>query len=75
MRMFVMHRWLIRHHNKSYDYENKNKNRRKPKISRKVQEEKVEAIQNHKFFSEKFICDPLNVFFKPIGAVNFRLLW
>ena len=44
-------------------------------FSREVPEEKVEAIWNHKLFSDKFICDPLNVFFKPIGAVNFGTMW
>ena len=62
MKMLVMHRWSIWHHNKSYDYENNNKNVRKPKFSRKLQEEKVEAIWNHKIFSEKRICDPMNIF-------------
>ena len=47
------------------------KQRRKPKFSRKKQEEKVEAIWNHKLFSESFIYDPLIVFFKQIGFVIF----
>ena len=41
------------------------------KFIRKVREEKVEAISNHKLFSEKFICDPMKVLSRPIGAVNF----
>ena len=40
------------------------------KFGKEVREEKVKAIRNHKLFSENFICDPLNVFLKPIGAVN-----
>ena len=43
MRMFVMLRQLTRHHNKSYDCENNNKIWQKPKISRKMREESVEA--------------------------------
>ena len=60
---------------KSYIYENNNKIRQNQEFSREVQEEKVEAIWNHKLFSEKFICYPLNVFFKSIGAVTFRIMW
>ena len=39
----LMHKESTRHH-KSYDYENNNKNRQKPKFSRKVREESVETI-------------------------------
>ena len=33
----------IRHHSKSYDFENNNKKRQKPKFSRKVREECVDS--------------------------------
>ena len=45
------------------------------KFSREVREQKVQAIWNHKLFSENFIRDPLNFFLKPIGAVNFKIMW
>ena len=45
------------------------------KFSIDVREEKVEAIWNHKLSSEKIICNPMNVVLKPIGAVNFRIMW
>ena len=36
-----MQRYLLRYHNKSYDCENNDKKRQKPKFSRKVPEESV----------------------------------
>ena len=39
------------------------------KFSRKVQ-----GHLNHKFFSEHFISDSLNVFSKPMGAINFWIV-
>ena len=44
------------------------------KLSREVREEKVEAIWKHKLYSENIICDPLNVFLKPIGAAIFMIM-
>ena len=42
----------------------------------KKNQEKIARINcrshlNQKLFSENFIIDPLNVFFKPMGAVNY----
>ena len=75
MGTFVLHRRPIRHNSKSYDYENKTKTGKNQKFSIKVREEKIEANWKHKLFSEKFIFDQLNVFWKPIEAVNFMTSW
>ena len=44
------------------------------KFRRQVEEEKVEALKTISFSLKKFICDLLNVFFKPIGAVILRIM-
>ena len=51
------------------------KSHKNQKFNWEVPEENVEDIWNHKLFSEKFICDPLNVFMNTVGAVNFRIMW
>ena len=52
----------------------KKKSGKNQKFRREVREEKVEGIGNNKLFSKNFICDPIKIFLKPIGAVNFRLM-
>ena len=63
----------MRHHNKSYDYEN-NKKQAKTKNSAENCE-KCRSHLNHKLFSENFISDPLNLFSKPMGAINIWIMW
>ena len=71
--MFVNHKSSIRHHNNSYDYENTNKSRQKPKIPKK-RLRKSRSHFNHKLFSENFIFDPIKVSSKPLGTINIRIL-
>ena len=71
--MFVNLKSSIRHHNKSYDYENNNKSRQKPKIQKK-RLRKSRSHFNHKLFSENFISDPFKVSSKPRGTTNIRIL-
>ena len=54
--MFVNLKSSIRHHNKSYDYEN-NKSRQKPKTLKK-RLRKSRSHFNHQLFSENFNFDP-----------------
>ena len=65
----------IRHHNKSYDYETNNENMQKPKIQWKSARRKRRKHLKHQRFSENFISDPLNVFSKPMGAINIWIMW
>ena len=44
------------------------------KFSRKVRR-KCRSHLTNKLFSEKFSCDPLNIFFKPMGAINVWIMW
>ena len=67
--MFVILKSSIRHHNKSYEYEN---NRQKPKIQKSAR--KCRSQLNRKIFSENFIFDPFKVFSKPLGTINIRIL-
>ena len=43
--------------------------------NKKTLVEKRRSHLNHKFFSEKFICDPLNAFPKPLRTTIFRIMW
>ena len=43
------------------------------KFSRKMRE-KCRSHFKHKFFSKNFISDPLNVFSKPMGAINIWIM-
>ena len=63
--MFVMHRLSIRHHNKSYDYENNNKTGKNQNSVENC--EKCRSQLNRYIFCESFICDPLDVISKPMG--------
>ena len=59
-RMFVNHRSITGHHNKSYDYENNNKYMQKPKIQYRSPR-KCQSHLNQTRFSELFIYDSLDV--------------
>ena len=47
---------------------------KKPINLEKSARRKCPSHSNHKVFSENYIYDPLNVFHKPIEAINFRFM-
>ena len=70
--MFVIPKSSIRHHNKSYEYENNNKSRQKPKIQKGAR--KCRGQLKHKLFSENLIFDAFKVFSEQRGTINIRIL-
>ena len=54
--------------------ENNNKYSQKPKNQKKSARRKGRCHSNPKVFSENFIYDTLKVFFKPMGAIDFRIM-
>ena len=71
--MSVIHGSSIRHHNKSYGFENNNKYRQKPKIQKKSARRNCLRHLNHKLFSENFPCDPLNVCSKQMRTLSIMI--
>ena len=47
---------------------------KKPEIIRKNARRKYRKTLNHKLFSENFIHDQLNIFSKPMGHINIRII-
>ena len=68
--LFVVNRSAIRHQNKSYELEDNNKYRQKPKIHGKsaIRKCRSHLIQNN--FSENFIHDSSKVAFDAMGTIN-----
>ena len=55
-RMFVIHKSPLKHHNKSYDYENNNKYRQKPEIQEKSARRKCRRHSIFNLFYLKTLC-------------------
>ena len=64
---------IIRHHNKSYGYENNNKSRQKTK-SLVEQRKKVSKSIKPKKFRSKLIYYPVNAFPKPLRTTNVMIM-
>ena len=71
-RMFIITMPSMRRHNRCYDYENNNKYSQKPKKA-EMREESFTAKYTY-LFSKNFIYDPLNVFYKPMGTIDNRIM-
>ena len=56
------------------DYENNNKYSQNPKVQEKSAKRKGRGHLNHKLFSENIFYDPLTVFSKTMGAINFKIM-
>ena len=56
--------------NKSYDYENNEKHRQKPKKSSRCLRRECRSHLNQNLASENFIYDLSDIFFKPMGTAN-----
>ena len=56
------------------DYENNNKYRQNKKNSVENWEKKLSKPFKPKSFLGKFSCDPLNIFSKPMGTINIRIM-
>ena len=63
--MFVINMLSIRHHNKSYGYENNDKAGKNQKKFSRNAKRKCGSHLNHNIVTEKFTYDPLDVFSKP----------
>ena len=73
-RILIILRLLIGHHDTSFDNENNSKNKEKRKLQVESARRKCRRILNHKVFPEDFIYDPLNIFSKPMGKINIRIM-
>ena len=73
LRVSFIPKTSIRHHNKSYDYENNNKSSQKPGRQLKSAT-KCRSHVNHKLFSEIFIYCPLKVLSKPLATINVSIM-
>ena len=71
--MFLINKSSIRHYNKSLTMKKNNKYSQNPKIQKSARGEGRSQF-NHTFFSENFIYDPMNVFSKPVGAINNNII-
>ena len=56
------------------DYENNNKDRKKPKNSVEKARRNCRCNLNQKLFSENIIFDPFNIFLKSAGTISNRIL-
>ena len=72
-RLFVAEQSAIKHRNKSYEYQNNDKYRQKPKIHWKSARRKCRSLLVQKLFSESFIHDFLNVFCETMGSIHFKI--
>ena len=72
--MFVINILSIKHHNKSYDYEDNDKQAKTNKNSAKFRRRKCRSHFKHYLCSENFISDQLAGFSLPMGTIIFGVM-